>query len=184
MEGAAAAGLGEHERAVEVLRSVGEEMDRQPQLLDWYWRLLGRWTLAGVWVSRGDLDRAREEGTLLLTDACATAERTWQALAWDVNARIALAGEDPRQARDHIERGLAAIDSVEVPVAAWQVHATAAGVFAALGQADRAQSHHASSRDTARRLAASLDAYEASRQAFLAAPAVARVLDSAAGRIP
>ena len=157
LEGAAAAGLGDHERALARLLAAGEEMDRQPQLADWYWRLLQRWALAGLWMSRGELVRAREEGELLVANACATEERTWQALAWDVNARIALAGDDPRQARDLIERGLAALDGVEAPVAAWQVHATAAEVFEALGQTGSAQSHRKSSRDTVLRLAASLD---------------------------
>jgi hypothetical protein len=148
--------------------------------VDWYWRLLQRWALAGLWLSRGELERARKEGTRLVANASATAERTWQALAWDVNARIALAGDDPRQARDHIERGLAAIDDVEAPVAAWQVHATAAEVFDALGDTSGAHSHRKSSRDTVLRLAASLDTYEASRRTFLTSPAVARVLDVAA----
>ena len=182
LEGAAAAGLGDHDRALERLLTVGEEMDRQPQLMDWYWRLLQHWTRAGLWLSRGELERAREDGKLLVAEASATAERTWQALAWDVNARIALAGDDPRQARDLIERGLAAIDGVEVPVAAWQVHATAAEVFQASGETDSAQSHRESSRDTIMRLAASLDTYEASRRTFLTSPAVVRVLDPAAGR--
>jgi hypothetical protein len=97
-----------------------------------------------------------------------------------VNARIALAGEDPRQAQDLIERGLAAIDGIEVPVAAWQVHATAAEVFQALRESDRARSHRESSRDTILRLAASLDTYEASRRTFLTSPAIVRVLDPAA----
>jgi hypothetical protein len=180
VEGAAAAGLGEQEHALEVLLQVGEEMDRQPQLLDWYWRLLRGWTLAGLRLSRGELEHAHQEGTLLLENACATAERTWQGLAWDVNARIALAGGDARQARDHIERGLAAIDGVEAPVAAWQVHATAAEVFEALGQTISAQSHRTSSRDTSLRLATSFDSQEPSRQVFLASRAIAQLLDSPA----
>ena len=180
LDGAAAAGLGDHEGALERLLKLREEMDREPQLLDWYWRLLQRWTLAGLWLTRGELEHAREEGELLLANACATAERTWQALAWDVNARIALAGGDPRQARELVERALAAIDGVEAPVAAWQVHATAAEVFEAFDDTGSAHSHRKSSRDTVLRLAASLEAYPASRQTFLSSPAVAQVLDAAA----
>jgi tetratricopeptide (TPR) repeat protein len=179
LDGAAAAGLGENEVALERLLAAGEEMDRQPALLDWYWRLQQRWALAGLWLSRGELERARQEGELMVAEAGATAERTWQALAWDVNARIALAGDDPRQARDLIGRGLAAIDGVEAPVAAWQVHATAADVFEAVGETGSAHSHRNSSRDTVLRLAASLNTYEASRRMFLTSPAVARVLDVA-----
>jgi hypothetical protein len=177
LDGAAAAGLGDDETALERLLTVREETDRQPQLLDWYWRLLQRWALAGLWLSKGELERAREEAELLVANACATEERTWQAMAWDLNARIGLAGDDPQQARDLIERGLAALDGVEAPVAAWQVHATAADVFQALGQTGRAQSHRKSSRGIVLALAASLDTHEASRQTFLASPAVARVLD-------
>jgi DNA-binding winged helix-turn-helix (wHTH) protein len=184
VEGAAAAGLGDHERALERLLTVGEEMDRQPQLWDWYWRLFQRWTLADLWLARGELGRAREEGQLMVVGASATAERTWQGLAWEVKARIALAGDDPRQARDLIERGLAALEGVETPVAGWQVHATAADVFEALGETGSAHSHRKSSRDIVLRLAASLETYEASRRTFLTSPRVARVLESAAPRDP
>jgi hypothetical protein len=181
LDGAAAAGLGESEVALERLLTAGEEMDRQPALLDWYWRLQQRWALAGLWLARGELERARQEGELMVAQAGATAERTWQALAWDLNARIALAGNAPRQARDLIKRGVAAIDGIEAPVAAWQVYATAADVFDALGETGRAHSHRKSSRDTILGLAASLDTYEASRRTFLTSPAVVRVLDSLLG---
>ena len=180
LEGTAAAGLGDHERALERLLTVGEEMDRQPQLWDWYWRLFQRWTLADLWLARGELAHAREQGELMVAGASATAERTWQGLACEVNARIALAGGDARQAREIIEHGLAAIDGVEAPVAAWRVHATAAEVCQALGESDRAQSHRDSSRNIVLKLAASLGSYETSRRTFLNSPAVARVLDSAA----
>lgn len=184
LEGAAAAGLGDDESALERLLAVGEEMDRQPQLWDWYWRLLQRWTLADLWLARGELGRALKEGRLMVAEAGATAERTWQGLAWDLNARIALAGDDPQQARDLIERGLAAVHGVEAPVAAWQVHATAAAVFEALGPPGSADLHRNSSRDTVLRLAASLEPYPASRQIFLTSPAVARVLDPDSSRAP
>ena len=133
LEGTVASGLGDHERALERLLTAGEEMEGQPQIMDWYWRLLQRSALAGLWLSKGELERAREEGRLLVTNACATEERTWQALAWELNARIGLAGDARQEARD-FQRGLAALDGVEAPVAAWQVHATAADVFQALGQ--------------------------------------------------
>jgi DNA-binding winged helix-turn-helix (wHTH) protein len=185
LEGAAAAGLGEDEVAFDRLLTVREELDRQPQLLDWYWGLLQRWALAGLWLSRGELERARQEAELMVTDASATAERTWQALAWDLSARIALAGDDPRRAGDLIQRGLATLERVETPVASWQLHATAGDVLEALGEPGRAHSHRMSSRNTVVRLAASFDSYEASRRAFLTSPAVARVLDTAAvGQTP
>jgi hypothetical protein len=117
LDGAATAGLGDHEGALDRLQRVRQEMDRQPALLDWYWDCCsgGRSPASGCgWASC----LLREEGELLVANACATEERTWQALAWDVNVRIALASGDPRQARDLIECGLAAVDGVEAPVAA------------------------------------------------------------------
>ncbi len=170
--------IGELERALEKLR-IGEGDHRQPQLLDWYLQLPKRCTLTGLWLSRGELECARQEGERLLTDACATAERTWQGLAWDVNARVALAREDVQQARDQIECGLAAIDGVEAPVAGWQLHATAAEECRPLGQTTSAEVHRKSSREIVLQLAASLDSHEASQRTFLASPAVVRVLDSA-----
>jgi DNA-binding winged helix-turn-helix (wHTH) protein len=179
LDAAAAAGLGDHHHAVERLLRLEGEMDEQPVLLDWYWRLLQRWVLAGSFLSRGELARARDQGEQLVAEACATAERTWQALAWDVNARIALAEGDSRQAWNLIERGLAALEDVEAPVAAWQVHATAAEILEALGDSPSAGSHRKSGRDTVLRLAASLAPYEVSRRTFLSSPAVSRLLHPA-----
>ncbi|HYN50577.1 MAG TPA: hypothetical protein VES62_06600, partial [Thermoleophilaceae bacterium] len=180
--GAAEVGLGDYEAALDHLLTAREEMDRHTVLGDWYIRVYDHWALTNLWLSTGDLARAREEGESFLASAGATAERTWQGLAWEMNARIALAGDDPRRARDLIERGLAAIDGFEAPVAAWQVHATAAEVCQALGESGSARSHRASSRDIVLTLAASLESYEASRRTFLTSPAVVRVLDPAAGR--
>jgi hypothetical protein len=146
--------------------------------------LFQRWTLAGLWLSRGELERARREGELMVTGAEATAERTWQALAWEVNARIALAGDDPRKARDLIERGLVVIEGVEAPVAEWQVHATAAEICQALGERGSAQSHWDSSRNIVLKLGDSLESDEASRRTFLTSPAVTKVLESAAVAVP
>jgi tetratricopeptide (TPR) repeat protein len=181
LDGAAAAGLGDDETAFDRLLTVREEMDRQPQLLDWYWGLLQRWALAGLWLSKGELERAHEEAELLVANACATEERTWQALGWDVSAKIALAQGDPAQARDFIRRGLTAIDEVEAPVAGWQVQATAGEVFELLDQSATAETHRNASRHTILRLAESLDTYEAMRRTFLTSPAVVRVLDSGTG---
>jgi hypothetical protein len=184
LDGAAAAGLGDQGSALERLLTAGEEIDRHPQLWDWYWRLFQRWTLAGLWLSRGELERARREGELMVTGAEATAERTWQALAWEVNARIALAVDDPRKARDLIERGLVVIEGVEAPVAEWQVHATAAEICQALGERGSAQSHWDSSRNIVLKLGDSLESDEASRRTFLTSPAVTKVLESAAVAVP
>jgi len=176
LSGAAEAGLGNHERARDRLLTAREEMDRHEALLDWYSRFWQRWALTNLWLSTGDLGRAREEAELFVANACATAERTWQALAWDAHARIALASGDVPGAQDSIGRALLGVEGVEAPVGAWHAHATAAEVARASGDASAANHHQQTSRDIVLRLAASLGHDEALRQTFLSAPAVAAVV--------
>jgi DNA-binding winged helix-turn-helix (wHTH) protein len=177
MAGVAESELGNHERALDRLLLAGEEMDRHMTLGDWYWRLMQRWALTNLWLSRGDVLRAAEHAEAFLASATATAERTWQALAWETNARLALRTSDSHRAQALIERALAAIDGCEAPIAAWQVHATAADIARARGDS-RAAQHSAASRNTILKLAESLGPDEHSlRRTFLSAPAVARMLD-------
>ena len=176
VRGAAEVGAGRYASGEAHLLAAREEMARQPVLVDWYWSLMVQWGLTNLWLARGDLPRAREEGDRLLAEAAASAERTWQALAWETNARVAFASGDPRLAQDRIERGLGALDAVEAPVAAWQACATAAAVSRAMGDATGAREHARRSRQVILGLAASLEPYEELRQTFLAAPAVARVV--------
>jgi hypothetical protein len=176
LSGVADAGLGNHEGALERLLAVRGEMDREVALLDWYSRFWQRWTLTNLWLSKGDLSRARDEAELFVANASATPERTWQALAWDAHARIALASGDLPGAQDSIGRALTAIEGFEVPVAAWQAHATAADIARARGDGRAANQHRQASRNILLSLAASLEPHEELRRTFLAAPAVAAVL--------
>ncbi len=175
--GAAEAELGNHEQALEHLLLAGEEMDRNLTLGDWYWRLAQQWALSNLWLSRGDVTRAAENAEAFLTSAMATEERTWQALALQANARLALELSDKPRAQALIERALAVIDGVDAPVATWQVHATAADLARARGDG-AAEKHQSTSRNIIMNLAESLGpAQHSLRQTFLHAPTVLRVLD-------
>ena len=176
LSGAAEAGLGNHEVALERLLAACGEMDHHAALLDWYSRFGQRWALANVWLATGDLARAREEAEMFVANACATEERTWQALAWDAHARISLASGDLRRAEDSIGRALESIEGFEAPVGAWQAHATAADIARARGDEPTANHHRQASRDILLGLAASLEPDENLRRTFLTAPAVARML--------
>jgi hypothetical protein len=177
--GVAEAGLGNHEVALEHLLTVRREMDDHVALLDWNSRYWQRWALTNLWLSTGELARAREEGELFVAHASATPERSWQALAWETSARIAMASGDPRRAQDLIGNALAAIEGVEAPVAGWQVHATAAEVARARGNGGAAAAvrHRETSCEIILGLATSLGPeHEALRRTFLSAPPVAGVL--------
>jgi hypothetical protein len=151
-------------------------MECQTVFLDWYWRLPLAAGMTELWLATGDRVRARLEAEEFLDMALATAERTWQGLAWEANARVALANRDHARARDCIGKAASTVQGFEVPLAAWQVHATAAHIEEESGNLESARTHRALSRATILQLANSLPEEEPLREIFLSAPAVARVL--------
>src|ERR1700722_488548 len=176
LSGSASAGLGNYASAFEHLSTAANEMDRQTVFLDWYWRMPLAAGLTESWLATGDLVRAQLEAQRLLDRALATEERTWQGLAWEINARVAVANRDEARAQDCIARGVSTVQGFEVPLAAWQVHATAARIEQKSGNLESARLHRDLSRTTIMQLANSMEQREPLRRIFLSAPAVARVL--------
>jgi hypothetical protein len=174
--GAAEVGRNNHAHAHALLRAAKDEMNDRAVIHDWYCRLLLQWALTNLALAEGDIRRAREESDEFLRLTEATAERTWQGLAWDASARVATAmGETPRAARC-VAQGFAAVEGYEAPLAVWPLHATAARLSAANGDLRNAERHGETTRATILALAASLDGQESLRKAFLMAPSVANVL--------
>jgi DNA-binding winged helix-turn-helix (wHTH) protein len=174
--GSASAAVGDYARALEDFSAAASDMDRQTVFLDWYWRMPLAAGLTELWLAKGDRVRARLEAERLLEMSLATEERTWQGLAWEINARVALANRDEARARDCIARGVSTVQGFEVPLAAWKVHATAAHIEEESGHLESAHLHRDASRTTIMQLANSLPEQEPLRKIFLSAPAVARVL--------
>ena len=170
------AGLGNHELALEELLAVKRDMAHHAVIHDWYCRLIVQWVLTDLCLAKGDLARAREEGEAFLAITGATAERTWQALAWEANERIALASLDLHRAQECIREGLSTMNGFEVPLAAWQVHATTAELSERLGDGATAKQHRDLSRAVVLELASSLDAEDSLRARFLSTPSVAGIL--------
>jgi tetratricopeptide (TPR) repeat protein len=175
--GWAAAASGDSERALEDLSAASREMDCQPVRFDWYWRMPLAAAFTELWLAKGDRTRARLDAERFLDATLASAERTWQGLAWEVNARVAMVELDTTRARECIAKALSTMQGFEVPLAAWRVHATAAELEEALGNLQTADSHRELSRATIQQLADSLPAEEPLRRIFLAAPAVAKILN-------
>lgn len=178
LAGSAEVALGNRRRALEHLSSARHEMDRQTVIFDWYTRMLIESALTDLWLAQGDIDRAQRHARQFLDAALSTAERTWQALAWEANARVASALDDLARAEECIAKALATMKGFEVPLAAWRVHATAADVFESLLDPASAERHRALSRATIFQLASSLPAETPLRETFLSAPLVARVIAS------
>ena len=165
-------------RAFEHLSAASRDMDRQAVLFDWYWRMPLVAGLVEAWLAKRDGARAQREADRLLEISLGTAELTWQALAWEANARVALANFDRSRARNCIARAISTMQGFEVPLAAWRVHATAAQIEQESGNQPLARSHGELSRATLRQLADSLPVQDPLRVIFLAAPAVAAILNA------
>jgi hypothetical protein len=152
-------------------------MDRQPVIHDWYIRMMLGQALTDVWLAKGDEKQAGAEAERFLELTLATAERTWQALAWETSARVAMAGGDHHRASTCIDNALSAMEGFEVPLAAWRVHASAAELETRRGNQRAAGRHRALGGATALTLANSLVDHERLRSSFLAAPAVRAIVD-------
>ena len=123
--GSAETALGDYESALEHLLAARADMDRPGPTCTWYWRIPLENALTELWLAKGDLAQARLQAERSLAIALASAEHMWQALAWEANARVAMAELDVPRARDSIAKALSAMEGFEVPLAAWRVHATA-----------------------------------------------------------
>src|SRR5271166_1922206 len=176
LRGMAESALGNHERAHKLFAVARADIDRQMVMYDWYFRPLLEFGLTELWLAKGDLNHAQAQAERFLKIALATEEHTWQTLACEVNARVAMAESDVTKARDYIARGLSAMEGFEVPLAGWRVHATACELYQALGERSLADRHLALSCDTLMKLANSLPPGEPLRQIFLSAPMVRKIL--------
>jgi len=175
LRGWAEAALGEYDRAREYLFAARDAMDRQNTCNDWYWRMPLESGFTELWLAEGNLAQARPQAERFLSLTLTTAERTWQALAWEANARIALAELDAPRAQECIAKALATMEGFELPVASWRVHATACEFYRNRGDQDSAERHRALSGETIMKLANSLLAEEPLRQIFLSSTMVRRV---------
>jgi len=125
-----------------------------------------------LWLAKGDLAQARTHAESFLKTALATAEHTWQALAWEVNARLAMAELDLTSAQDGIAKGCLLWKALRFRWPPWRVHATAAELYRRMKSRELAERQLALSRKTIMKLANSLPAEEPLRHIFLSAPKI------------
>ena len=174
LDSAAELGMGNHEAALNKMLALRDAIDRRPVNLSWYWRMPLQLDITEAWLASGNLAQARAEANRSLDVTLAAADRTWQELAWEGSARVALLQEDRTRAERDLEKALAAMQGFDVPLAAWRVHATAASVFRE--DSGRRRQHLESARAVVQRIAASLESRPALRQTFLSAPTVADLI--------
>jgi DNA-binding winged helix-turn-helix (wHTH) protein/tetratricopeptide (TPR) repeat protein len=166
LTGLAHAGLGNTDEALTCLHAVQEQMEGHPVIFDWYWRLSVESGLAELWLAKGDLARATLQAERALELALATDERTYQALAWDVRARVALRAADLASAEKVIEKALLIIQEYETPLADWKVHTSACCVYDAVGDHSSARKHRRLAAEEKTSLANSLSQNDPLRHGF------------------
>src|SRR5262245_14045656 len=89
-----ALGQRHYDEALRLFREVIDLENSPKFFLHWYWRMNAQLGLSDVWLASGNLPSARREADRFLQAALSTAEPNLHALAWDVNARVAMAGKD------------------------------------------------------------------------------------------
>jgi len=133
--------------------------------------------LSNVWLASGNLAKAHSEADAFLKSSLSTADPHVQALAWEVKTRIAIAEQAWETAADHLREALSIVERFEVPVAAWQVHATAWDFYRHAKNEEAAESNRAFAEAHILAIANSFMSDEPLRRSFLSAPRVRRVLD-------
>jgi tetratricopeptide (TPR) repeat protein len=176
LAGSAKTALGDHDGALKYLLQAQEEMDQLTVIHDWHHRMLLHSALADLWLEKADLLKARTEADRLLALTQVTEKRTLQALAWEVNTRVAVAEQDFEGAQRSIDNALSTVGSVDVPLAAWRVHATAADLYKRRNGGEVAEHHRQISRTAILKLANSLPADGALKKTFLSAPLIRAIL--------
>jgi DNA-binding winged helix-turn-helix (wHTH) protein/tetratricopeptide (TPR) repeat protein len=169
----------EHGRYDQAARCFDEIRDHKATpkfFLHWYWRMQAQIGLTQVSLASGNLATARAEAAGLLESALRTAEPTLHAQAWEIKARVAIAAELEREARECIQQALSIVERRRVPLAAWRVHATAWELSHKVADYAAAESHCGRAASGVLLLANSLGPGEAMRNSFLAAAPVSRVL--------
>jgi DNA-binding winged helix-turn-helix (wHTH) protein len=174
--GCAHAGRNSPESALEHLLAVRHEMERQPLMEDWQLSMPLQWGFTEAWLAQGDLAQARMEAEQFLMVTLAAEDHTWRSLAFEANARVAIAEGDLRKAQDCILKAIQEMEGFEVPLAAWRVHATASDLSARGGDGDLATRHRELSYATIMQLANSMSTEEPLREIFLSAPAIRHIL--------
>lgn len=156
LEGLANAGLGEMIAAVTFLHGVERLMKMQPVIFDWYWKMPLERGLANVFMRSAQPDQAENHADNLLKAAQQTDDRTWQGLAWETKARVALVKGDLESAVQFSRHAAEAVEGFTTPIADWQIHSTAAAIYQAVGDREAASLHWSASMDKKRALAMSL----------------------------
>jgi tetratricopeptide (TPR) repeat protein len=173
---------GQNERAIDLFNQVRDPQTTPKFFLHWNWRMTARLGVSEAWLQSGNVEKASFEADGFLQAALETADPHLKALAWEMQTRVAIAKEDWRGAEDCVHKGLEIVDLFEVPVAGWQVHATAWRLYQSRQKYAEAESHCERAQADIFKIADSFPKDEPLREFFLSAAPIARILSPSAAR--
>jgi DNA-binding winged helix-turn-helix (wHTH) protein len=179
--GRAESGLGNHRDALSHFSAV-QDLTKEKFYLYWYWRMQAQHGAAAAWLGSGEPVKARREADKFLEAALSTEDPNLQARAWEMKVRIAMAGEAWAEAEEFLSHALEVLQRIDVPIAAWQVHATGCNLYRELRQTDKAEQQRRKTKTAVRSIVDSFAPNEPLRETFLSAPHVRQVLDDGFGK--
>ena len=168
---------GHCKRAIEFFNEVRDPNVTPKFFLHWTWRMTAQLGMSEAWLQSADLEKASVEADVLLRSVLQTADPHLQALAWEMQARIALSRQDWTRAKDCIHKALEIVRNFDVPIAAWQVHATAWRLDHCKQEQGAAESHRQAAKAYILKIADSFAHGEPLRDTFLTATPIARILN-------
>ncbi|HKT46205.1 MAG TPA: AAA family ATPase [Candidatus Acidoferrales bacterium] len=175
---------GSYREALELFAPIHEAANPPKFFLHWMWRLTAKLESANTWLLAGNIGNARARAEDFLGSALATADPHIQTLAWDLQARVAVAQRNWTAARESVEQALALVGRFTIPVAAWQAHATAWKLYRRIGEEQLALASRERAENCVHFLASSFDPDEPLRQIFLSAAPVRDLLQRQAVSVP
>src|SRR6185437_4183283 len=156
LAGAAEATHGDAETGIDMLLKLRRDTLQRPVIMDWYWQFLLLWTLSDTLLKIGRVEEARSLVDEMLDTSADIEEGTWQTMALELRARVAIDLGHLDDARALVERGERVIDDLGAPIASWRLYQVGASVHRLRGSADTVAKYE-NLRDAAiQRLATSL----------------------------
>jgi DNA-binding winged helix-turn-helix (wHTH) protein/tetratricopeptide (TPR) repeat protein len=168
--------LANYDEALQNFRQVLDKDVTPKFFLHWYWRMLAQLGVANVWLASGNLVNARTEAGRLLESVLSTADPSLQALAWEVNARVAITEKNWKACEECVQKGLSILAKFEIPMVAWRLHGTAWDMYRHAKNKKSAETHRKHAETCILKIANSFAPEEPLRATFLAADAVRRIL--------
>ncbi len=159
---------GSQDQAWQYFTSICDRELRPRFFLDWYWRMYGRLGLSRAWLAKGDSVRAGQESDAFHQAALSSGDPAVKALAWDLQASVAIVEQDWDRARDSLNQALAILETVKIPSVGWRVHTSACALHERTGDIEAAARHRARAAAIILELASSFQDGEPLRDSLLA----------------